>query len=284
MAMSAVSHAVLLMVAPNGARRTRADHPALPLTPEEMAETAAACAREGAAALHLHVRDEQERHSLDPRHYRAALAAIERRAGGRICVQITTEAAGRYDRHAQMECVRALRPGAVSLALREILPGDAPRLREETHAFLLELGRQAISPQFILYAPSEVRRLARLHAEGVIPQRRPFLLFVLGRYGGPPGRPEDMGGWLEALGGLNCHWMVCAFGPAEAEVACAAATAGGHARIGFENNLLLPDGTLAPDNAALVAATRERLRARGHVLMPSAAAADLLAEAAEITA
>jgi len=42
------------------------------------------------------------------------------------------------------------------------------------------------------------------------------------------------------------------FGPREAACALTAAALGGHVRVGFENNLLLPDGTVAPDNAALV--------------------------------
>jgi uncharacterized protein (DUF849 family) len=48
---------VILAVAPNGARKTKADHPALPMTPEEIAMTAAACHEAGAAMIHLHVRD-----------------------------------------------------------------------------------------------------------------------------------------------------------------------------------------------------------------------------------
>jgi 3-keto-5-aminohexanoate cleavage enzyme len=38
---------------------------------------------------------------------------------------------------------------------------------------------------------------------------------------------------------------------------------GGHVRVGFENNLRLPDGSLAPDNAALVSASQVALRASG---------------------
>ncbi|MCP4385476.1 MAG: 3-keto-5-aminohexanoate cleavage protein, partial [Hyphomicrobiales bacterium] len=34
---------VLLAVAPNGARLRRTDHPALPMTPDELARTASAC-------------------------------------------------------------------------------------------------------------------------------------------------------------------------------------------------------------------------------------------------
>ena len=43
--------------------------------------------------------------------------------------------------------------------------------------------RERIAPQYILYSPSEVARFHDLRRSGVIPQRRPFALFVLGRYG-----------------------------------------------------------------------------------------------------
>jgi uncharacterized protein (DUF849 family) len=58
-------------------------------------------------------------------------------------------------------------------------------------------------------------------------------------------------------------WSVCAFGPRETACAIAAAALGGHARVGFENNFHLPDGSLAADNAALVAAVTEGLSAIG---------------------
>ncbi|MEC8515837.1 MAG: 3-keto-5-aminohexanoate cleavage protein, partial [Pseudomonadota bacterium] len=54
-----------LMVAPNGARRTKADHPAIPVTIQETVETALACAAVGAQAMHLHVRDADQQHVLD---------------------------------------------------------------------------------------------------------------------------------------------------------------------------------------------------------------------------
>jgi uncharacterized protein (DUF849 family) len=57
--------------------------------------------------------------------------------------------------------------------------------------------------------------------------------------------------------------MACAFGPREAEFATQAAQAGGDARVGFENNFHLPDGSVAPSNAAIVAATADKARALG---------------------
>ena len=56
---------VSITVAPNGGRRSKADHPALPLTVPELVRTAAECLAAGAAMLHLHIRDAQGGHLLD---------------------------------------------------------------------------------------------------------------------------------------------------------------------------------------------------------------------------
>jgi uncharacterized protein (DUF849 family) len=55
-----------------------------------------------------------------------------------------------------------------------------------------------------------------------------------------------------------------------------AAALDGHARVGFENNLYLPDGRLAPDNAALVAAVAEGARTIGRPLADAAEARAVL--------
>ena len=242
---------LVVMVAPNGARRTKADHPELPITPAEIAREAAACAEAGATVLHVHVRDADGRHSLDPDLYRAAIDAVRAVLGERIVIQITTEAVGRYPPAEQMRVVRKLRPEAVSLALGELVPSDeAPA---DTAAFLGWLRRERIAPQYILYSPEDVTRFHELRRRGVIPQRRPFALFVLGRYAdGREARPEDMLPYLAAQD-AGCPWSLCAFGPREGACVLTAAGLGGHVRVGFENNLWLADGRLAASNAELVA-------------------------------
>src|SRR6202008_3948323 len=82
---------VVLAVAPNGGRKTKADHPALPLTSGELARAAAECLERGASMIHLHVRDAEGRHSLDPEAYRAAIASICQEVGDRLVLQITSE-------------------------------------------------------------------------------------------------------------------------------------------------------------------------------------------------
>jgi 3-keto-5-aminohexanoate cleavage enzyme len=65
---------------------------------------------------------------------------------------------------------------------------------------------------------------------------------------------------------------VCAFGRREAACVVAAALLGGHIRVGFENNLLLPDGTLAGSNADLV---RQVVGTLGTCGIATASAGDL---------
>lgn len=242
---------LIIAVAPNGARRTKADHPALPMTPDEIARDAAACLDAGACMVHLHVRDRQGRHTLDVELYREATAAIRRAVGERVIVQATSEAAGLYRAEEQMAMVRALRPEAVSLAMRELVPDGHEKGAGEFFAWLAHEG---ILAQYILYSSEEVVRFADLRRRGVVPGNSVFVLYVLGRYApGQASQPRDLLPFLAAAGGAGDPWAFCAFGAREGAAAMMVAALGGHVRVGFENNLWLSDGRLAPDNAALVA-------------------------------
>lgn len=266
---------VILTVAPNGARKGKRDHPALPLTPDEIASCAAACADAGATMIHLHVRDRAGQHTLDADTYRAALDAVAREVGDRIIVQVTSEAVGLYEPDQQMAMVRALHPEAVSLAVREFVP-DAAHERQAAD-FFAWLHREAILPQYILYSDADLARFDDLIAREVIPPGPHFVLFVLGRYtAGQRSHPLDLVPFVSANRAEH-PWAVCAFGARETACAVAAAALGGHVRVGFENNMTLPDGTLATDNAALVRATAAGIAAIGRPLATVEQARDLFA-------
>jgi uncharacterized protein (DUF849 family) len=254
--MSETLTPLVIMVAPNGARRTKDDHPGLPLLPEEIAAEAKLAAEAGATILHLHVRDGAGGHSLEPAHYRPAIEAVRAAVGDAMAIQVTTEAVGRYDAARQMAIVRELRPEAVSLAIKELCPDAAAT--DQAASFFAWLRDEGIAPQFIFYTPGEVARFAALREEGVIPQKDPFALFVLGRYTAPGDvvRTTDL---LPFLAGhdLLTPWAICAFGQVESSASLVAAGLGGHVRVGFENNLRTADGSLAPNNAALVAQIRD---------------------------
>lgn len=252
-----------IAVAPNGARRGKADHPRLPLTAAEIARDAAEALEAGAAMIHLHVRDAAGAHVLDAELYRAASAAVRHAVGDRLVIQITTESVGRYTAPEQIALVDAARPESVSIALREILPegGD----ESAAAALFQRMDRAGILHQIIIYDATELQRLDDLAARGVLPDGPLAVLAVCGRYTETGATNAELDAYL-AAGIDRHHWMLCAFGPQEARFMARAAAAGGHARVGFENNLWLPDGRTAPDNAAIVAATASACAGAGRPL------------------
>jgi 3-keto-5-aminohexanoate cleavage enzyme len=150
--------------------------------------------------------------------------------------------------------------------LRELSPYAAS---EPTFAdFLLWLKRENVMPQIILYAPEEARRLASMRERGMIPWSDVPVLYVLGRYVKDQlSKPEDLLAFLAPDVPRFSHWTTCAFGRHEAAAVAMGALLGGHVRVGFENNLYLPDGSLARSNADLVNTVAEMLGRCGVTLL-----------------
>jgi uncharacterized protein (DUF849 family) len=251
-----------LAVAPNGGRKTKADHPGLPLTADELARTAAECLDRGASMIHLHVRDAEGRHCLDPEAYRSVIARICQEVGDRLVLQITSESLGRYSPAEQRASVLRTNPEAVSVALRELAPDPADE--KDFGDFLGKLKQMRIWPQVILYTPGEAARLGAMAKQGLIPFDKLAVLYVLGRFAlTRTAIPRDLLPFLSPDMPRFESWSVCAFGRREAACVTAGALLGGHARVGFENNLVLPDGARAASNAELVGAATHAFEAVG---------------------
>lgn len=242
-----------IMVAPTGARRGTADHPALPLTTSQIVDEAVACADVGAHALHLHVRDDAGAHSLDVAQYRDASDALGD-AVPNMPIQVTTESAGRFNVPEQLACLEGLEPTWASVSVREI--ARAPQLAHRLYHGCADRGTQV---QHILYDLSDAEQLLAWRAAGVVPRQHNSVILVLGRYeGARDATVADLDPFLAALPD-GMEWMVCAFGPNEHACLTAAAARGGALRVGFENSLTTADGTPHASNAASVAALIQRL-------------------------
>lgn len=270
------SYRVAIAVAPNGGRKTKADHPAMPLTATELARTAAESVDAGASVIHVHVRRRDGRHLLDADAYRQATAAIRAEVGDRLLVQISTEALGIYTPTEQIAVLKAVRPEAASLALREFVPEESA---EPTFAEALSwMKQEKVRPQIILYDPSEAIHLAAMIRRGVVPWSDIPVLYVLGRYTvTQTSLPSDLLPFLASEMPRFSHWSVCAFGRYEAACVTTAALLGGHVRIGFENNLLLPDGAVASSNAALIGPVAATIEGLGGTLCNAADARRIFA-------
>ena len=241
------------MVAPNGARRTKIDHRALPITLTEIVTTACSCHAVGADALHLHVREDDGTHSLDTGRYREALAELAT-AVPNMKVQITTEAAGVFDVPAQYKCLTEVAPRWASVSVREVARDSA--LAPKLYAACAEMGCEV---QHILYDLDDIKLLQHWQQDGIVHPGQDSVLFVLGRYSaGQVSSTADLRPFRAALPDVD-DWMVCAFGADEHACLAAAAQDGGALRVGFENSLTAEDGRLHVDNAASVAALLKRI-------------------------
>ena len=222
--------------------RGRAEHPAVPLAPAELAADAARCAALGAAAVHVHPRDSAGTESLHPEVIAEALAAIRTTCPG-LPVGVSTGAWIEPDPAARVAAVRAW----------PVLPDFASVNAHEE-------GAEAVA--------------AALHDRGVMVEVGLWTVETVAAYRGwrvPVGRilvecmaeevpaaVADAGRILDVLGApTDPPVLLHAEGAATWAVLAEAVDRGLHTRIGLEDTLLLPDGAPAPGNAALVAAALE---------------------------
>ncbi|MCB1926546.1 MAG: 3-keto-5-aminohexanoate cleavage protein [Rhodocyclaceae bacterium] len=258
-----MTHPVAITVAPTGARRQKQHHAAIPLATGEIVAEAIACRQAGASIFHLHVREADGRHSLDPARYREVVSAIA--AASDIIVQPSTERAGLYSPDDVIAVQRALRPEMISLNLQELLDPDDETQTSRVRDFLGEVASGGTTPQYIVYNAEQLQALARWWEAGWLPQASPDVLMVLGRYAGSLSHPVDVGAFLRHMP-RSWIWGVCAFGPQELACVVQAALSGGHCRVGFENNLLRADGTPLRDNAEQVARLKRVLDDLGYAV------------------
>ena len=238
------------MVAPNGARLKKKDHPGVPVTVAETVKCAVDCYNAGAHALHAHVRDAEEKHVLDAGLYKELVAELKIAAPD-LDVQITTEAVGIYSALDQRKLVKDVAPSYISVAMKE---QDIAEDQNAAKAFYHWLQAEKIRVQHILYSAEELQQFLTYLDTGVIPSDDIETLFVMGRYSaGQKSDPSDLDPFLAGIpSGMDLNWSICAFGDKETDCLLYAAKNGGGIRIGFENNRTNKDLSVAKENAERV--------------------------------
>ena len=268
-------HRVILALAPNGAYKQKSDHPELPLSLDEIVQTAIEAQQAGTSLLHLHIRDENGSHSLDPKIYRRTIDAIQDQLGHRLIIQITSEAAGKFTPEQQIFCIQSVNAESVSIALREIIRDKASL--PTAQALFDWCATQQSRPQFILYSESDLLSYIEYRKRSIIPSAPHSILFVLGRYAKNQNSTEaDLTPFLEHIGQIDVPWMACAFGSSEQQCLLYAASKGGHLRLGFENNLLNAHGHVAKSNTEQLQSITSEARNRDWHFATSQQAREIL--------
>ena len=244
-----------LMIAPNGARPSKKDHPAVPITISETVETAKACFDAGADGIHFHMRDENGQHILDSGLCKEALYELQKKVP-KMHLQVTTEAVGRYSPDVMRKLAVDVIPPGISIGIREMIPSHSPSSEDiNLYKYLTESGTKI---QHICYEPKDIDLLSNLLNLSNISKEGTWCMLVIGHYSGIPSNPENISPFLKKLEEhkINADWAVCAFAKEELSCLKTAIKLGGKIRVGFENSILMPDGKIAPNNESKVQAVK----------------------------
>ncbi|SFM72666.1 3-keto-5-aminohexanoate cleavage protein [Thermodesulforhabdus norvegica] len=240
---------LIITVALTGNVPTKEMNPNLPVTPEEIAQDVRRCADAGAVLFHVHARDEQGRPTLDVNVFKRIVRAIKEVAPD-VIIQLSTGGRAGRDWDARVAPVRLLPEMASFTTGSNNLPGivyeNPPQFLEYLAKVFNETG---VKPEIEVFEAGMINNALFLSKKGWI--HPPFHFdFVLGAPGALPGSVKILQ-FLVDLIPAGSTWSVAGIGRAEIPLATAAIVMGGHVRVGLEDNLYMPDGSLA-SNPGLV--------------------------------
>jgi 3-keto-5-aminohexanoate cleavage enzyme len=241
----------LITVAPTGAESAKSDVPALPVTLEELVETAVACQTAGAGLVHVHIRDDDARPTLDLGRLRATVAALREQTT--LVVQLSTGGAVTDPLEHRLRVLDA-QPDSCSLTCGTLNFGDA--VFNNPWPFMVELYQRTkameVVPEFELFDLGHVTALQRLlDSYGAPYGGKIHCDLVMGVPGGMPGTPAALVAAVAALP-AGASWSATGIGRTTLPVALAALASGGHLRVGMEDTVSFGKGQPVENNAQLV--------------------------------
>lgn len=268
-------------------------NPALPITPQQIAESALEAADAGAAAVHIHVREPGTgRPSMELAHYREVVERI-RAKNDALIINLTTGPGGRFqpgdDEPAiagprtnflrpelRVAHVSALKPDVCTLDLntmtfgQEVVINTPPNLRRMAAV----IDAAGSKPEIELFDTGDVQLMNDFIAEGVL--RRPALVsLVLGVKYGFPATPAVMA-LARSMLPEDTVWTGFGIGRSAFPMVAQSYLLGGMVRIGMEDTVHIAKGKLASSNAELVDKARTIVELLGGEIMSADEARDRL--------
>ncbi|MBQ0750207.1 MAG: 3-keto-5-aminohexanoate cleavage protein [Roseovarius sp.] len=281
---------VFITCAVTGSGATQDKSPHVPRSPKEIAESAIAAAKAGAAVVHCHVRDpETGAPSRDLRLFRELTDRI-RDSDTDVVLNLTagmggdmifggvesplplspkgTDMAGATERVAHVaEClpeICTLDCGTMNFAEADYVMTNTPGMLQAMGRMMTELG---VKPEIEAFDTGHLWYAKQLVKDGIL---EPDALVQL-CMGVPWGAPDDLNTFMAMVNNVPENWTFSAFslGRHQMPYVAASVLAGGHVRVGLEDNLMLDRGVLAT-NAKLVERAKGIIEGLGARLMTPA--------------
>ncbi len=248
---------VIITAAVVGSRPTKEMNPAVPYTPEEIADSAVESYRAGASIVHIHVRDPETGASAFNLEY---FKEVKDRIREQCPVLINLSTSGQFDKlmltgeeiiDYRLQPV-TLKPDLCSLDLGSL------NFTDRVFANSPEFGRKAaekmreyaVKPEIEVFDVGNVYQALDFIEEGLFDDP-PYLQFCMGIKWGLQATPEDLMFAVNKIPG-NVAWSALGVGKGQLPLITTAILLGGNVRVGFEDNIYLRKGVLAKSNAEIV--------------------------------
>ncbi|MFX1325012.1 MAG: 3-keto-5-aminohexanoate cleavage protein [Promethearchaeota archaeon] len=236
-----------------GAEVTKEHNPNVPYTVEEIGREAESAYDAGASIIHLHVREDDGSPTQNKRRFIECIEEIKKRCPDVIIQPSTGGAIGMTNEERLQPIYIEPPPEMATLDCGTMnFGGDEIFVNTENTIiyFAKEMNQLRIKYELECFDKGMVDMALRLHRKGYIKEPMHFN-FVLGVIGGISATPRDLNFLIESIPN-NSTYTVCAIGKYEFPMVEISIEKGGHARIGFEDNVYLSKGVLAKSNGELV--------------------------------
>jgi uncharacterized protein (DUF849 family) len=284
---------VMISCAVTGSADTPGKNPAVPITPQQIAQSSIDAAKAGAAIVHLHVRDPlTTRPSMDGALYGEAVDRI-RSSGVDVLINLTTGPGGRFapglddpyksspattlkSPAQRVEHVLALLPDICSLDMGSMNMGGHVFINSPSYleAMAIAIRDADVLPELEVFEAGHLLLAKRLIETGHIKAPGMFQI-CLGIAWGQPATPEAMA-YMRGLLPKESEWFAFGISLHQFPMVAQAVLLGGHVRVGLEDNIYLSRGQLAPSNAALVEKAARIIELLGDTVATPAEARELL--------
>ena len=246
MILESAAAPVMISVAPTGARVSKSDNPATPITPREIAAEVIACAAAGASIAHIHARDANGLPTQSIEIYREIVDRIREKSD--VVLQLSLGTRG-------FSVDQALEPISLPVEMASLPLASFEKDDPQTQAKIVEMARQikahSVRPEMSVYNDAMFSGAMRIIREEAAAAPYCFGLIL--------GNPADLTTGVRALLALveqlpkGAHWWVAKGGSYQLGLRALAIELGGNVRVGFEDSVFDLRGTQpATSNRALV--------------------------------
>ena len=280
----------ILTCAITGAHTTKKSNPNLPITPQEIANSALESAEAGASIVHLHVRDpETAGPSIKFEYYQEVVERI-REQNNDVIINLTTGpgAAGPADSvrtgnaafltaQERVDHVLKLKPEICTLDFNtmnrgrdQITVNSIPMIREMA-ALIRSAG---VKPELEIFDSGDMMIAKELIDKGEI-DNPPLVQIATGVAWGWPSTPDTLQ-YAKSMLPYDANWYAFGVGRWQMPYVALSTINGGHARVGLEDNIFISPRVLAMSNAELVVKARRIIEDLGNQLANPKEAKEIL--------